>query len=340
VITDLLNDLRDDAGLAQAIGQRPNRRVHAVLIASPWVGRSVWAVFAGRRPVPTVIVKVDADPGSHPRLRREHQALTALHRRTDLRGFVPPPVLLRSLGSRLVLVQGGLPGTPLTIRARTRLRGSVPQKEAEQQALLRWLHRLQSPATNEGFHIDADAVLRRLRRLAGNTAATRHLEARLQQTTDTWGGLTVPVVPCHGDLTAANILLHRGTVAVFDWEGGLDQRMALADLVVFLNSYARRQRTRDGWTMSREAGFRRAFGTRGWMGRLSADTFRRHLDHLGLPRDAAEGLFVTTLVELADGRIGGAHPGMSRTMWTAHLRSYTKLHATATQGPMRRDADA
>lgn len=52
MITALLNDLRDDDGLVQRIGRRPER-VHAVLIARPWAGRAVWAVFAGRRAVPT-----------------------------------------------------------------------------------------------------------------------------------------------------------------------------------------------------------------------------------------------------------------------------------------------
>jgi len=223
----------------------------------------------------------------------------------------------------------GLPGIPLTIRARNRLRGSIRQNEVEQRALLRWLHLLQASPPPERFSIDADRGLRQLRRLVGDTPGARGLEARLQPTADSWGGLALPMVLGHGDLTAGNVLLHQGKVRVFDWEGGLDQRMALADLVVFLINYARWQRTRDGWVVSRAAGFRRAFGTRGWLVRLSAETFGRHLDHLGLPRDAAEGLFVTTLVELADGRVGAAHTEMSRRVWTSHLRAYTRFPTTA-----------
>ncbi|MGH3664701.1 MAG: hypothetical protein ACRDU8_01190 [Egibacteraceae bacterium] len=296
-------------------------RLRVAQIWSRWEGRVVWTLFTRRCSAPVMVVKADHNRGYQQRLRREHQALQAVSQRPELRGTVPEPLTMFTTGPRLVLAQTGLPGTPLTVRARQRIRPSPRRSAAEHRQLLDWLERLQGGG-GQRVVVDADKVLEQAAAaIHGDDEAAGFLSDLRAMAAD-WSDLTLPLLPGHGDLAPSNCLLHGGQVRVIDWEGGVGTRTPLADLIIFLNHYARCQPETGYLPPVAIEAFRRAFLGHGWLAALTARSFERHIRYLGLPVAAREYLLVATLTELATGEASTAHATRAKGYWTTFLRAY------------------
>jgi hypothetical protein len=218
------------------------RGLSSVLIGSRWERRTTWAVFAAGSPAPAVVIKADHNDAYKPRLQAEHAALTALSRRPELAGTVPEPVALLPFGNALVLAQRGLAGVPLSVRARQRLRSSPRRSAREHNLVMGWLTRLQGPGRPDaGAPIDGAMVSARVQQALRGTDGREAFVRDVRAMAAAWPDLVLPVLPGHGDLGPSNCLLDGAAVRVFDWEGGVGDRTPLADLVVFLNHYARAQ---------------------------------------------------------------------------------------------------
>lgn len=303
----------------------------AVLLCSRYEGRAVWGVFRDRAAEPFLFVKIDHTKPQKARLRREHATLVALRDRADLRSRVPHPVALLERGSKLVLVQTAVPGTPLHVRLRRRLRARPEQSRIEHMQVLDFLRRLQTSAPAQSIIVDPETVLDKVRSLPDLDGAELAGSPELSALAREWSPVELPIMAGHGDLSPSNCMIDGDRLGVIDWEGGAYERTTLVDVIVFLYRYAlvhpgpaRAPRKRLGQI----AGFRRAFLGDGWLPRLTAASYCHEVQQLGIPASAAEFLLIATLADLASGAAITHRPTSrrSRTFWTGALQTYLQEH--------------
>lgn len=322
VVEQLRVRLPAGSGLRADLGDR--RRV--VYLGSRWVGRGVYAVFTGRTSTPSVVVKVDFLDEHQGRLRAEWESLNDLTGHPALEGRVPRPLALFPVKHALVLAQRGLPGVPMNVVLRRRLRPGMRSTERDHRALLEWMKLLHTASAEDSVtDVEPEAVVDRVARAIKPTglSSTAILE-RFAAVAAATGPLRMPLRPQHGDLGTSNILLSRGRAGVIDWEGGHAQAPPLQDMLIFLGQYARavpaHRQLLLGWRQS----FERAFVSEDWFGRLTMRTWKREVAGLGLPADASGYLLAVTMADLAT---KGGTAALSwnptwRSMWAWRLATY------------------
>lgn len=304
----------------------------AVVLGSRWEGRVVYALFAPRGRVPAVVVKADTHPDYQPRLYKEHDALVRVAANPAMAGLAPLPLGVHRCGDTVAMAQTALPGTPLNVVLRRRFRQSRRLSARDHARALAWLNTFHSSASEETATVGPKVVLERLAQaLPGGAPGAEELTRWMTRRSSDLGALTVPVRPLHGDLAPSNCFVHRGRVRVVDWEGEVAQGPPLAEVLVFLNHYARAIPGPDSRLRDPQERFLEAFSGQGWLNELTWNTWRRQLRALGLPDEAAEYLFVATLAELAAGQAPTAHAKRSgsRRNWSGLLALYAEQRQTA-----------
>ncbi|GAA1467363.1 aminoglycoside phosphotransferase family protein [Nocardiopsis exhalans] len=304
----------------------------AVVLGSRWEGRVVYALFAPRGRVPAVVVKADTHPDYQPRLRQEHDALVRAAASPAMAGLAPLPLGVHQCGDAVVMAQTALPGTPLNVVLRRRFRQSRRLSARDHARVLTWLNTFHGSVSEESVIISPAVVLERLAQaLPSEAPGAEELTRWVSGTGADLGALTVPVRPLHGDLAPSNCFVHRGRVRVVDWEGEVAQGPPLAEVLVFLNHYARAIPGPDSRLRDPQERFLEAFSGQGWLNDLTWDTWRRQLRALGLPEEAAEYLLVATLADLAAGQAPTAHAKRSgsRHNWSGLLALYAEQRQTA-----------
>ncbi|MFL1380047.1 phosphotransferase family protein [Nocardiopsis protaetiae] len=306
-------------------------RPRAVVLGSYWEGRTVYALFAPRERVPALVVKVDTNDDYKPRLYREHEALRRVAATPAMAGLAPAPLGVYACGGSVALAQTAVPGVPLNVLLRRRLRHGVRRSARDHAGLLSWLatFRGSGPGSGTGsgdtVTVEPGTVAERLARaLPADAPGSAELAEWVAAEGPRFGPVPVPVRPLHGDLGPSNCFVHRGRVRVVDWEGALAQGPPLAETLVFLNHYARAVPGADTRLRRPTDTFREAFLGRGWLGTLTWDTWRRELYGLGVPAEADRYLFTATLVDLAAGRAATAHAARrtSQNTWKGLLALY------------------
>lgn len=330
MLNKLLTDLREhvesrSAPLPPAL-LYPSTAVH---ITSRWEGRAVYAVFDGRdKKAPSLVFKVDSRSAYQPRLRTEYKTLCWYSARSGVADRMPHPVALFTTGRHLALAQTGVPGVPLNVLLRRRIR-SGPERCARDHAMvLNWLAALHdSTDSAASVPLEAERAVKQMAAgLPDDRAVWEPFLAAMTASAERFADLHVPLLPGHGDLAPSNCMVHGSAVGVIDWEGGLEPREPLADIVVFLNHYARALPKQRHRLPDPVEAFRRAFIGEGWLARVTAASLRGELARLGLPVEAAEFLFVSTLADLAAGEASTAHGHRSgsRRNWSALLAAYAE----------------
>ena len=190
--------------------------------------------------------RADAVAKISPRARRELYALREIAPGASVAGARVPSVLAAGeLGSLPFILQSALSGrnAALLVQRRRVSAGRVQEELAD------WLdHWARSTATTrvlgpdhlERFVLGPAAEL-------GHRLPVSYLE-RLRRLCARAAGKTCPVVPCHGDLTLANVMLDcEGSLGVVDWEHAVGDALPLldffysaADSVAAENAYADR----------------------------------------------------------------------------------------------------
>ena len=103
-----------------------------------------------------------------------------------------------------------------------------------------WVHAVRGCAPDAGIAGEPGGGLERLARtLPAEAPGAGELSRWMARTGAELGTLTVPVRPLHGDLAPSNCFVHRGRMLVVDWEGEVAQGSPLAEVLLFLNHYAR-----------------------------------------------------------------------------------------------------
>lgn len=326
MIEQILDELRSKSGshpetLARALAGE----VHAVQIGSRWEGRVIYVLFSPGARGPVGVLKVDHHPTHRSRLLDEWDALTELARHSAMLGRVPDPLALVSSTARVIVAQSVLPGVSLGVRMRRRARPGPRSTARDHRQVTDWLALLHSTTTRpQATQLDADRIIERVDRalpldVAGRSGFLADLGAQTRGLSD----LVIPSLWSHSDLGPSNLFVTRERAGVIDWEHGLPQSSPLPDLIGFLTLYARAVRSRGRSAVSLEEGFRRAFVTDGWLGRVTAQTLIRDLRRHDLPPEAAQPLLASTLAEIATGQTAKVLSPQARATW----RGLLSVHA-------------
>lgn len=282
--------------------------VSVVHIASRWEGRAAYAVFPRGCRTPAVILKMGTNKPSQRQLRAEHAALQRVAGVPALSGHVPVSMGLFSMSAGVVLAQSGLPGVPLNVLLRQRLRLGPRSSTRDHALVTDWLAALRSHDAPGAASVEVDTVVQRLgEALPPDLPRRREIIGRVTDVGRALGPLRVPSVPVHGDLVPSNCLVSGESLNVIDWEGALPASDPLVEILRFLTSYARRVPASRRRILTRAAAFRRAFIEEGWLAAVTQMTWRRQLAELELPTEAADYLLIATLAAFATGQAATAH---------------------------------
>jgi aminoglycoside phosphotransferase len=170
--------------------------------------------------VPTVVAKLPRYGSNGTTMRREEEALEAVRHVLDgkVRDAVPRSLGIHDVDGTEVLLQTGIPGRHLVAEtASGRLRPSALAKQIE--LVLDWCLTMQAASCRMTI-VDDALIAGRLEPLAADGLAALDRDPRvgslLDQTLEqarNLRGTSLPMVVCHGDYWAGNMLVDRGRVS-------------------------------------------------------------------------------------------------------------------------------
>jgi SAM-dependent methyltransferase len=310
--------VRDSWAALGLDGSRPERLAPLVVgHRRPSTGMVTVLLFRPGERSPSVVAKLPRYGPTGEPLRREAAALERVRGAITggaladrVRDAIPRPLGLHDVEGTEVLLQTGMPGGHLVAAsAGGRLH---PRKLARWlDLMLDWCLKLQAASAHQ-VTVDDALVTRKLEPLAAEgleaMGADQRVAALLDRCLEAAAGLhgtALPLVVCHGDYWAGNVMVAGGRVrGVIDWErAGLDE-LPLWDLVKAVGSAAyhldryrslprRGPGALPGWgdlgpwagigDPPFAAGFRAAFVQRGWLAGVSSDALTRAFLRGGIP---------------------------------------------------------
>jgi len=268
--------------------------------------------FAEGHETPAVVAKAARTAAGREVFEIEQRNLETLERigMNDGARRTPAPLGRFEIGETLITLQSGLVGTLMK-----NLPGRSLFAEARAEATLRrvtdWSNLLRARFGVEHLRLDdaryAEVVLRPVERfLARYRVDPRERKFLL----DRFGpaaslrGAELPFMARHGDFCAANIVLDRDEIAVFDWEFPLRHETPLFDLFFFYAS------VRFPYVGPRgESDHFRSFVAVYWEDSYFSRIVRRLLDEActatGVPRELTADLFLLALIQIANMKYDG-----------------------------------
>jgi aminoglycoside phosphotransferase/SAM-dependent methyltransferase len=233
-------------------GPRPERLAPMVVgHRRPTTGMVTVLLFRKGDPYPTVVAKLPRYGPTGEPLRREAATLERVRRAVAVgalagavRDVIPRPLGLHDVDGTEVLLQTGMPGVHLV--AATAGGRLHPAKLARRlDLMLGWCLELQA-ASARRVTVDDALLADRLEPLAAKGLAAMDADPRvarlLDRSLETAAGLrgtALPLVVCHGDFWAGNVMAAGGKVrGVIDWERAALDDLPIWDLVKAVGSAA------------------------------------------------------------------------------------------------------
>jgi aminoglycoside phosphotransferase len=186
----------------------------------PTTGMVTVLLFRDGDRVPTVVAKLPRYSSNGTTMRREEEALEAVRLVLDgaVRDAVPRSLGIHDVDGTEVLLQTGIPGRHLVAEtASGRLRPSALAKQIE--LVLDWCLTMQAASCRMTV-VDDALIAGSLEPLAADGLAALDRDPRvgslLDQTLEqarNLRGTSLPMVVCHGDYWAGNMLVDRGRVS-------------------------------------------------------------------------------------------------------------------------------
>jgi phosphotransferase family enzyme len=283
---------------------QPPRRLAPLVVGHrrPTTGMATVLLFRDGDRAPSVVAKLPRYGHTRAPLRSEAEMLEAVRRGLDggVRDAIPRSLGLHAVDGTDVLLQTGMPGRHLVAEvARRRPRPASVGRQLD--LVLAWCLDLQA-ASGRPETVDESLLAGKLEAparaclaaLGGDPEVGRLLDRTLAGAREL-RGTELPLVTCHGDYWAGNVLIERGQVCgVVDWERAALDELPFWDLVKAVGSAAyhldrhrslarRGPAVLPGWgdlgpwaglgDPRFSTGFRAAFVQPGWL----ADTARRAL---------------------------------------------------------------
>jgi aminoglycoside phosphotransferase len=310
--------VRDSWAALGLDGSRPERLAPLVVgHRRPTTGMVTVLLFRTGDRSPSVVAKLPRYGPTGEPLRREAAALERVRGAVAVgalagavRDAIPRPLGLHRVDGTEVLLQTGMPGVHLVAATAS---GRVhPAKLARRlDLLLGWCLELQAASARQ-VTVDDGLLADRLEPLAAEGLAAMDADPRVGRLLDRsleaaagLRGTALPLVVCHGDYWAGNVVVAGGRVrGVIDWERATLDDLPLWDLVKAVGSAAyhldryrslpRRGRgALPGWgDLGPWAGigdplfaasFRAAFVQQGWLAGVARDALVRAFRRGGIP---------------------------------------------------------
>jgi aminoglycoside phosphotransferase/SAM-dependent methyltransferase len=310
--------VRDSWSALGLDGSRPERLAPLVVgHRRPTTGMVTVLLFRTGDRSPSVVAKLPRYGPTGEPLRREAAALERVRGAIAVgtlagavRDAIPRPLGLHKVDGTEVLLQTGMPGMHLV--AATASGRAHPAKLARRlELLLGWCLELQA-ASARRVTVDDALLADRLEPLAAEGLAAMDADPRvatlLDRSLEAAAGLrgtALPLVVCHGDYWAGNVVVAEGSVrGVIDWERATLDDLPLWDLVKAVGSAAyhldryrslprRGPGALPGWgDLGPWAGigdpvfaasFRAAFVQQGWLAGVTRDALVRAFGRGGIP---------------------------------------------------------
>lgn len=245
----LVRDSWTDLGLE---GPKPERLAPLVVgHRRPTTGIVTVLLFRSGDRCPSVVAKMPRYGQAGEPLRREAATLERVRRAIAggalagaVREAIPLPLGLHEVDRTEVLLQTGMPGGHLV--AATAGRRLQPARLARRlDLMLEWCLRLQAASARRVI-VDDALLVRQLEPLAAECLAAMGADAEVAELLDRCleaaaglCGTTLPLVVCHGDYWAGNIMVAGDRVCgVIDWERAALEELPLWDLVKAVGSAA------------------------------------------------------------------------------------------------------
>jgi hypothetical protein len=299
-------------------GPRPERLAPLVVgHRRPTTGMVTVLLFRAGDRFPSVVAKLPRYGLTGEPLRREAATLERLRGAIvggalvgAVRDAIPRPLGLHEVDGTQVLLQTGMPGVHLV--AATAGRRLSPSKLARQlDLMLDWCLALQA-ASARRVTVDDTLLAQKLEPLAAECLATLDGDPGVSSVLDrsleaaaALRGTALPLVVCHGDYWAGNIMVAGNRVrGVIDWERAALDDLPIWDMVKAVGSAAyhldryrsvprRGPGALPGWgdlgswagigDPAFASGFRAAFVQRGWLAGISRDALTRGFRRGGIP---------------------------------------------------------
>jgi Phosphotransferase enzyme family len=293
---------------------RPPDRLAPLVIGHrrPTTGMVTVLLFRDGDRAPSVVAKLPRYGTTGAPLRREASALEAVGRAVhgEVRGTIPRPLGLHVVDGTEILLQTGVPGRHLV--AATASRRLRPAMLARQIRLtMAWCLAMQTRSSRPAV-VDDELIAAKLEPLASAGLAALDGDPRVgslldQALTQARGlrGTPLPLVVCHGDYWAGNVLVEHGRVCgVVDWERAALDELPIWDPVKAIGSVAYhldryRSLPRSGpaalphwgdlglWAALADpqfaTGFRAAFVQPGWLADMASHALTEAFQQGGIP---------------------------------------------------------
>jgi hypothetical protein len=255
-------------------------------------------VFGGGDSEPALVLKLARSPGYREHLEREFAALSELSGLPDLTGSLPEPLGSFETDDHLVVAEGIVRGTPLSVLLRRRQRISPREVRRDLGTAAEWIGRLQQAVDSRSVTFGGEAeMLKRLE--TSSQALPASFVERTLEAAGAGDGMTLNLTAAHGDFWPANLMLVEDHVGVIDWEDYAGEGWPFTDFFSFLTQYAFTFPW-TGWRRpDRSTAFRRAFVDEGWFATLVAEAVLGFFQRLGLPAEAIHLCYSLFLLEQA-----------------------------------------
>jgi hypothetical protein len=283
----------------------------------PTTGMVTVLLFRTGDRFPSVVAKLPRYGPTSEALRREAATLERIRgaiavgaRAGAVRDAIPRPLGLHDVDGTEVLLQTGMPGTHL-VAATTGGRLHPARLARRLDLMLGWCLELQAASARQ-VTVDDALLAEKLEPLAAEGLAAMDGDPRLAALLDrslqvaaSLRGTALPLVVCHGDYWAGNVMVAGGRVrGVIDWERAALDELPLWDLVKAVGSAAYhldryRSLPRRGagaiagwgdlgpWAGIGDpvfaASFRAAFVQQGWLAGVTRDALTRAFGRGGIP---------------------------------------------------------
>jgi hypothetical protein len=297
---------------AELPGSRRTPRRISFLGQATGVSKVCFFIFADADTAPCYIAKMPRSPAYNDHFGREVETIERLRSIVPdrLRNTLPGPMLRTTLSDLWVVVEPVLRGRPLD-NGEAINRPLAPQVVTHQLVLgRRWLADIQREAEPWRDRLGPSQIdehfiqpIRLLQQQAELGAREDDYLDRLAAEAHALEGHEMPLVLCHGDFRAGNILVDHDRLSVLDWEFSRPLAPPLIDWFSFvfrLYSGAVGLPDIDGPLEDYRAAFRHVFFTRNWFSSLAEEQTRLLCRDLSIDEAQLPFLFALFVVSSAN----------------------------------------
>jgi hypothetical protein len=207
----------------------------------------VFLVFDQRGPTPRWVVKASRHLSTTSTLQKEYQQLLYFYHTLSpaMRKTIPRPLLSREDSGRFLFVETGLPGEgfPTVVGLE---KGTFHRKQIGRflHQVKEWLLQFQKETQEGDVEITDEWIDLKIRPMVDQYRSlypcTPEEEVFFSEYLEGWRPYfrtRIPVVACHGDFWAGNMLMEGETLSVFDWTFSKRKALPFDDLLLFISSF-------------------------------------------------------------------------------------------------------